>query len=146
MKRLINKFNSHLSLAEFIRFAIVGFINTALDFLVYTGLTRLVDFFAQYYLVANLISFSLAATNSFIWNRNWTFKYKGKDIGRQYLKFFLVSIGGLLINEGVLFLLVSNFHFYDLFAKVIAVGVTLAWNFFVNRFWTFKVNKFKNSK
>lgn len=141
MNKSIKQFFSQLSLQEFIRFAIVGFSNTFLDFLVYIGLTRLVSFFSHYYLIANLISFSLAATNSFFWNRNWTFKYREKDIGRQYLKFFIVSIIGLLINEGCLYLLVANFHLYDLLAKLFAIGVSLSWNFFINRFWTFRVIK-----
>lgn len=147
MQKIIQKISeipyikNHLILRQFLKFAIVGFINTGLDFLVYFLLTRLWDFWMVHYLWANLISFSVAITNSYILNRNWTFRHKGGGVALQYIKYFLVTLIGLCFNEGILFLFVQVFHFYDLLAKVFAVSVVMLWNFGVYKFWIFREKK-----
>ncbi len=127
-------------LKQFIRFGIVGVINTSLDFVIYAFLTRLFLFFDEHYLIANLISFSIATVNSYIFNKYWTFKDNSKQHKIQYTKFYLVSLCGLILTQTILYILVE-LGLYDLLAKAIAVGVVLFWNFFVNKFWTFKKTK-----
>lgn len=128
---------------EFAKFAMVGVVNTAIDFGLYFGLTRYIDFFSlekgnYMFLVANFIAFSAAATNSYFLNKYWTFKVKGGKMPVQFSKFFLVSLIGLFLNELFLFGLVSLVGLYDLLAKGAAIVVVLFWNYLANKFWTFK--------
>jgi len=43
-----------------------------------------------------------------------------------------------LINETILYFLVTNAEFHDLIAKAMAIGVVLFWNFTINKLWTFR--------
>lgn len=127
------------SLKQFVKFSFVGVINTLIDFVVYCALTRLIHFFAVYYLMANAISFSCAVTNSFILNKRWTFKDLSKEqLHLKYLKFFLVNIFSLAIVEILLFLLVNKLGIYDLFAKVIVLLYYVVSNFFLSKLWVFR--------
>lgn len=128
-------------LKQFIKFGIVGVINTFIDFAIYFSLTRLFGFFQEHYLFGNFIAFSCAATSSYFMNKHWTFRDKSKQISIQYIKFFLVCFVGLLLTELILFSLVHFVQIYDLLAKVAAVVVVMFWNFLINKFWTFKDNK-----
>ena len=137
--------NRHLQekliIKEIVKFALVGGFNTILDFSVYIILTRFWEFWQKNYLLANFVSFSNAATSSYILNKTWTFRDKNKRIYIQYPKFILVSVIGLLINETVLYILVTHLVIYDLLAKICAVGIAMFWNFSANKFWTFKPEK-----
>ena len=136
LRKYILKFPS---LKQFVKFSFVGVINTSIDFVIYLALTRLIYWFAVYYLVANAISFSLAVTNSFILNKRWTFKDLNKEqLHLKYFKFFLVNIFSLIIVEILLFLLVNKFGIYDLFAKVIVLLYYVVSNFLLSKFWVFK--------
>jgi len=142
MIKLVNRYLSkYPGLKQFIKFCIVGTFNTFLDFGIYTSLTRLIGFFGHYYLIANFISFSCAVTSSFFLNKHWTFQNKEKKRAHiQYGKFWIVSGFGLGGNELILFILVRYFGVYDLLAKAIATGIILFWNFFMNKYWTFREN------
>src|SRR3990172_9266078 len=78
-----------------IKYSLVGISGTIIDvagftFLVsYTGLTRN---------LAATTSFVAAVINNYTWNRLWTFKSRVKNVSLQFVKFFLVSLGGLLLN------------------------------------------------
>lgn len=93
--------------------------------------------------IANTIGFITAATTNYFLNRIWTFRSHEKQVGVEYLKFILVSVIGLGINNGTLWLggkLLPDWNldwrFYILW--VVAVGVTTLWNFFGNMLFTFK--------
>lgn len=152
MKNIIEKikssryFQKKLIIKQVVKFAIVGFFNTLLDFSIYFGLTRFWEFWRTNYLWANFISFSIAATSSYILNKTWTFRDKERKIHIQYFKFILVSAIGLLINETVLYILVTHLVIYDLLAKICAVGIAMFWNFGANKFWTFKSAKTETVK
>ncbi len=138
-------------LARFIRFGIVGTIGSIVDF-GFLNLLTLV--FNMPFLLSSVISFSLAVVNNFILNRIWTFSGSRKGpIVNQLLQFVLVSVVGLLIRTPLLAWLekvlipmaekyVPNLLTPTIVAHnvslAIAIGVVLLWNYFANRFWTFK--------
>jgi len=142
MKQAIAYVRNHRWVAErkgvrqFIKFGIVGVGNTTVDFLVYILLTRYLGLF---YLIANAISFIIAATLSFTINKFWTFRDGRRHVIKgQYAKFLLVSTIGAFLAEGTLFLFVHYLSIHDLFAKLLVVGVIVFWNFFANKYWTFR--------
>jgi len=134
---LFSKLFNLPSFGQFIRFSVVGLINTLIDFLVYFGLTRAISWFGEYYLAANALSFVAASTNSFFLNKNWTFGNQKKDRG-QYFKFIAVVAFTLLLSEVVLFFLVNRLGIYDLFAKILVLIVSVVSNFFLSKFMVFK--------
>lgn len=135
-QRLLGRFPV---LKQFIKFSLVGVINTLIDFLIYLGLTRLIFWFSHYYLVANAISFSLAVINSFILNRYWTFQESQKvDLHFKFIKFFAVNLLTLIIVELSLYYLVAHLLVYDLLAKMVVILISVVLNFCLSKFWVFR--------
>jgi len=74
----------------------------------------------------------------------WTYpESREEPLGPQMAQFFLVNLGGYVINQ-VIFLSLDRFVFsswgtwgYNI-SKAIAIGVVLFWNYGVNRLWTYR--------
>ena len=140
-------------IAKFVKFGIVGLSGMVVDF----GVLYLMrDVVGLGDILSNTISFTAAATSNYFLNRIWTFRSHEKQVGKEYLKFLLVSVIGLGINNGVLLLsnllwpeayqhgVLSLFgltiDYFYLF-KLLARAVTTLWNFFGNLLFTFKNKK-----
>ena len=72
---------------------------------------------------------------------------QNSDWRRQLGQFLLVSLVGLSLNNVIVLALEAPLgQFLDqpgygyLPAKVIATGVVVFWNYFANRYWTFKTD------
>lgn len=122
------------SIKQFVKFSIVGAVNTVLDASIFYVL---INFLSLNYLLANVISFFISVTNSFFLNRSFTFKVKERN-KFDYHKFVLVSLGGLMISEAVLFMSVKEFGLDPMVGKLIAIFFTVIWNFFGSRNIVFK--------
>ena len=124
---------------KFVKFGVVGASGMVVHFGVLYLLREIVGLNS---FVANSIGFITAATTNYILNRIWTFRSQDKQVAMEYLKFILVSLIGLGINNGTLWLggkllpaWNDDWRFYILW--VFAVGVTTLWNFFGNLLFTF---------
>jgi len=130
------------------KFGAVGAANFAVDF----GVLNLLIFITG---VANgwgftlfkSISFIVAVTNSFFWNKKWTFGKKGqKDTGREFAQFLLVSVIGLLLNAGLASLIVNligplggiGLKTWANIGTAAASIFVLVWNFLGYKFFVFK--------
>lgn len=125
------------SIMQFVRYCIIGVVNTALDFGIYTGLTRGFEFWKEHYLVTNAISFMIVVTWSFFWNKYWTFKNREHKYAAQYMKFVMATLIGISISESILYAGVEFFSLHDVLAKAIAAPLVVAWNFSAYRIWAF---------
>jgi len=123
---------------QFVKFALVGFSNVAVDFSIYFLLTRETDLFSKHLLSANILGFVAATGNSFYWNKFWTFRDHNKNYHTQYTKFLIVSTGGLLIAQLIFVTGVHYFKLFDFLVKCLAVVIVTFWNFALNKWWTFK--------
>lgn len=123
------------SLKQFMKFCLVGIVNTAIDFAVYYFFTRVIG---VYFLVANFISVLTAMIFSFYFNKYWTFRNYDTQIKKQFLQFTLVNLIYFLLNNGIIWLGVTIFGLNDLWAKILATIIGLAWSFSANKIWTFK--------
>lgn len=140
---------AHPEVKRFIKFAIVGGFGAVLDVFV---LTVLVFVFHVPDYLANIISVSCAIVSNFTWNTLWTFPEtrEQNQLHKHFAQFALVNLAGLGINE-VVFVLSDQFlfepilHYFSINpalaiypAKLFAIGVTLFWNFGINRIWTYR--------
>ncbi|MCC6442363.1 MAG: GtrA family protein [Armatimonadetes bacterium] len=97
--------------------------------------------------VAKIFSFAAAVTNGYYWNRRWTFaRASRKRIRYQYTQFVLVNVVGmginlLAMNRSMVLLKHLSLGIPDnilyLPATILAVAVSVFWNFFANKHWTF---------
>ena len=79
-------------LFRFIKFALVGVLNTLMNWIIFFILNAS----GFYYLVANIISYSISTLNSYLWNSRWVFKYQGDNKKETTLKFIVLNIFGLV--------------------------------------------------
>ena len=124
---------------KIVRFGLVGlsgiFVNMGL-------LYALTEIAGLYYLISAAIAIELSIVNNFVWNDVWTFK-SARDLrfGRRVQRlasFQAVSVGGLVINMAVLYVLADVAGVYYLVANLIGIFVAFAWNYAVNRHYTWK--------
>ncbi len=64
-------------------------------------------------------------------------RVRSLDYWLSFIKFDLVGLSGIVVNEGVLVLLVNG-GMYLLYASAIAIEVSIISNFVLNDFWTFR--------
>jgi len=121
---------------EFIKFALVGVVNTLINLAVLYILT---EFFSVYYILSSFLAFLVAVTNSFILNTLWTFKSDIKNkTATKYSKFFIVSVVTALFNILFLYVFTEFVGLWYMLSQFIAIALTLMMNFIGNKFWTFK--------
>lgn len=122
-----------LLVLKFIKFGIVGASGIAVDFAITYVLKEKVRVHKY---TANSIGFISAASYNYTLNRMWTFASTNTNIMNEYFSFILVSVIGLAINSFVLWFFVNrNMNFYT--SKLIAIAITMNWNFCANLFFTF---------
>ena len=126
-----------------IKFAIVGVVNTLVDFVVFNLLAGMLGFTV---LSASLIAYSCGIATSFVFNRNWTFADRLTDSGRVLiLRFIGTNLLGLSINTLIVTLAVNGLtDRTDLSdglvlasGKVLATMGTLAVNYTLMHRWVF---------
>lgn len=105
-----------------------------------------------HWILAQVVSFSLAVTNGFTWNSLWTFRGANSDSHRsRYAKFYATNVAGLLLNlavmKTVMFAmtghLISPTNPDPLLlnvSKAVAIVVVSIWNFMASKYWTFRVS------
>ncbi|MFC1686328.1 GtrA family protein [Patescibacteria group bacterium] len=135
MFKKILDFLKKQDLKQFLKFCVVGTVGTAIDFGI---LYILVEYSNTWYLLAATISFVVAVINNYIFNKIWTFEDRDSSFVKQFAQFLVVSVVGLGLNILILYVLVEFAGMWYILAKVLATGVVLIWNFFANKYWTFR--------
>ncbi len=87
--------------------------------------------------LASALAVELSIANNFFWNDRWTFGRRWPT-WRRFLKFNLVSLGGLVITTATLWALVTDLHSQYLLANLFGIMLATAWNFIINVLWTWK--------
>lgn len=116
-----------------IRFAMVGVANTAIDLSVLFLLKTL----GLPVVPANIISTSTAFCFSFFANKKYTFRTISSNVRREIILFVVVTLFGLWVLQTLVIYLVSSLlattslsdNLILIFAKIIAILVSLTWNY-----------------
>lgn len=138
----------YASIFQFGKFLAVGVTNTLIDlgvlnFLIFA--TTIAS--GVFYSIFNVISFTIAVINSFIWNKYWTFKENGKKkTKKEFIQFLIVSLIGLVINVGIASLIVNligpklglSDEIWANIGKLSAIFFSMVWNFVGYKFIVFK--------
>ena len=101
----------------------------------------LTEFVGFWYFLSYTLAISVSITSNFILNMFWTFRdsIEPQRTIVMYVKFVSVSLLGMAIQLGSVFVLVESFLVYYMFAAIISIGIAGAVNFIINRRWTFGV-------
>ncbi|MHC1626374.1 MAG: glycosyltransferase [Methanoculleaceae archaeon] len=124
---------------KMLKFSAVGFSGIFVNMGILFILTDIAGF---YYLYSALVAIEVSIVNNFVWNDLWTFRSaRGLRLGRKvhrFVSFQVVSIGGLLINMCVLYLLTDFAGIYYLISNLVGILAAFLWNYFINRHITWK--------
>jgi putative flippase GtrA len=132
---------------QFGKFVTIGFSNTAIDF----GLLNLFMYISHierglFFSLFKGFSFLFAVSNSFIWNKFWTFDHNySEQLGKQFVKFLVVSGVAFIINVGVASVIVNVIGPVGKFSPTLwanigafaSLGITLLWTFLGYKFIVF---------
>lgn len=130
------------------KFAAVGAANFSIDFGVYNALM----YFTQINVGNGIdifkgIAFLVAVTNSYFWNKHWSFSKKDSTSSKKEFGLFLfVSVIGAILSIGIVHIFVNVMgnpatispKLWANLANVGATLVVLAWNFLGYKFIVFK--------
>jgi putative flippase GtrA len=137
---------------QMIKFAIVGVINTLVDFAVFQTLNLTLG----WVYIAQVLGYTAGIINSYLWNSNWTFREQRTRSLREIGLFLLVNLASLGVSLGMMWLLrevvgitndwvmqwmpasLSGFIKGDTLCKLIATVFAIAVNYLGNRLFVFK--------
>ncbi|MEK7184144.1 MAG: GtrA family protein [Patescibacteria group bacterium] len=88
--------------------------------------------------LAGFAGILVAFTNSFLWNRYWTFKGSTTTLRRQLSRSAITGAIGGTINALIYDFLLRKFSLPFNVAKLLAGGVVIVWNFSGMKFWAFE--------
>lgn len=110
------------------RFAIVGFINTGVDFLVFTALHSAAGLDKMFCQIAG---YGMGVANSFIMNKLWTFESSRPSIGtlNQIARFVAINILSLTVTLYGLYYLNDILSFNIYFSKVLVTLIAQIINY-----------------
>lgn len=114
---------------QFFRYFFVGGFVTLLDMGVLYVLT---EFFNVYYLISAGFAFCVGIAVNYVVSISWVFKSKG-EYGKEISVFALIGVGGLFMNQFIMWFFVSLVGFYYMYAKLISTAIVLFWNFGMRR-------------
>jgi putative flippase GtrA len=87
---------------------------------------------------AAAISFVVAAANNYWWNRHWTFRGQRGHFALQGVRFFVVSLAALGVNQLWLLILLDWGGLGKIVAQAIAIVLVTPLNFVGNKLWSFR--------
>jgi dolichol-phosphate mannosyltransferase len=116
------------------KFLAVGASGYAINLAVYTALLK---WAGLHYLGAAFVSFLVAVSNNYWWNRHWTFRGQRGHFAYQGMRFGVVSAVALGANLGLLRLLVA-LGVGKVLGQAIAIVAVTPLNFIGNKLWSFR--------
>lgn len=127
---------------QFMKFGMVGAINTILSYGITNGMYYLLHLNEQ---MSNIIAFTITVFISFMLNRKFVFNVNNeknndaKNWIKSLLKVYIsYSITGLFLTAGLLYLEEQIFKIPHYIATLMNLVLTIPVNFILNKFWAYK--------
>lgn len=119
---------------QFLMFAAVGVVGTVGH---YITLVILVSAFDEDAVYSSVAGFLVGALINYWLNYHVTFKSNSRHIDTVW-KFLSVAGVGLLLNTLLMSWAVKILELHYLLSQIAATGLVLVWNYWANRYWTFR--------
>ena len=131
---LFGELISKIKEITFLRYFIFGGIAALIEL---AGFYILTNNLAVPYIFATPISFSVSATVNYFLQRRFTFKNKYSQKHWQFSAFFIIALGGLLINWVTTVFYVEFLSISPIYSKIGAILTVFLFNYFLNKKITF---------
>lgn len=115
-----------------IKYVFVGGSCTLLDFFIlFVG----AELLGYNYLAVSTFSFLCGVVLNYFLCTYWIFKVRiVKKVAFEFSLYVLISLVGLAINMGVIYLATGVFGLYVMLSKLLSAAITYFWNFFARKF------------
>lgn len=132
---------------KYFKFCLVGLSNSVVESCVYAILLSV----GAEISVAHAISYSVMCVNCYCWNRQFTFKTKGKFWGPEMAKFTVVCFASLVLGSTFITILADHFHLQgspgkEWAAKLLTMAFTNITDFSGSRLWVFQSHRHEEEK
>ena len=118
---------------QFLRYIFVGGSSAVVNLVVYGILTEM---FGVYYLVAAFVGYTFGFLWNYITSILWVFKSRHPR-HKELVMVIVITIGGLLWTELLLFMFVELAHIHHFLAMFITLWLVLFWNFGMRKRYVF---------
>ena len=115
---------------QLIKFGIVGVIATLIDLAV---LMLLKEFMHVDVLAASAVAFSVSVIANYLLSMLFVFKNRGNSKVKEFLVFVILSIGGLLLNQFIMWIGTEIMTAYYLWVKAFALVFVPIYNFITRK-------------
>lgn len=140
---MIKNWRSILFDKIFLKYCVVGVLGTLIDLGIFAALVEISHIdpkTSHLTYVFVTAGFVVAVINNFILNKIWTFGLaQKKNTKKQFIKFVITAVIGLLISNVLMYLWITVFLIWHIAAKLLTSAIVLVWNFFANKYWTFRI-------
>ena len=120
-------------LVQIINFLIVGGIATIMDWVLYFVLYNYVKLSP---LLANIISYTISTLYSYIVSVKYVFNVNKKNSKKKnFIIFVTLSVIGLLLSEGLIYLMVNILNMHKMLAKIISTAIVMFFNFVSKKYF-----------
>jgi len=114
------------------KFGLVGLSGYVVNLVVYAALLGIGAHKAA------LVSFVVSAANNYWWNRHWTFSDQKGDFALQGVRFFVVALAALAVNQLWLLVFLDWLGWGKIVSQAIAIVLVTPLNFLGNKLWSFR--------
>ncbi|MGE4443313.1 MAG: GtrA family protein [Desulfomicrobium sp.] len=123
-------------IAEFFKYGVVGLLAFVLDFSILFIFT---EFLGVNYLLAAALGFISGLLLNYVLSLVWVFKKKCYDSRwKEFSIFALIGVGGLVLNELIIWLFTEEFGLHYTVSKIISTIVVFLYNFGLRKFILFR--------
>lgn len=120
-------------LKELISYVVVGGCTTLINFIIYWFVIEMMN---QGWLVANVLSWVGAVIFAFWANKRYVFK-SVNEAGKEAYQFFVLRLGTLLVESGLLFIFIQLLSANEMLSKIIVSVITVVSNYGLCKFKIF---------
>ena len=118
-------------LEQIVRFGVVGVIAFVVDYAVLLLLTEVVDI---HYLISSAVAFVVSVAVNYVLSVAFVFETdKSRSKGQEFVLFAVMSVGGLGINQLMMWLLSDGLFIPYQLSKLLATAVVMVYNFITRK-------------
>jgi putative flippase GtrA len=121
------------SFIQLIRYGIVGFIWNALGYLLYFVITAI----GMEHKLAMTLLYLIVVTQTFIFNKQWSFRYVGSHT-KSFYRYCIAYFAGYVINLASLFIFVDKLGYVHQIVQAIIILILAIMLFIIQKFWVFR--------
>ena len=114
------------------KFGVVGATGYVINLAVYASLLGIGAH------TAALVSFVVSAASNYWWNRHWTFAKEKGHFAHQGMRFFLVALAALAVNQIWLLVFLDWLGWGKIVSQAVAIILVTPLNFLGNKLWSFR--------